>query len=311
MSIVEMLFCTSLVALVGSGATPTSSPRTLQIVNTKRQSTICELRFPTAILAVRMNRKRLVVVLEAEIYIYDISTMKLLQTLEPGSNPNGESQFLRAKLISTHHPPCQPSAHSHLRMKTLTSHIRPNLPLDTRPCPLRSLPSHHQAHTPAPSPSTTPSRSRPLPSSRLTNHLSRLWLSIAKARCLPPLQTRVRSFAFFHCRMVRRWANIGEVQNLQGFIASISTRLERFSRCRVIPRRFTFTTCLMAMVQRAREVASRTGLAASQVPTICHRLPCRHQAIHCHLEAEDTARTPHRRLPLSHDDPFISARTSH
>lgn len=37
-----------------------------------------------------MNRKRLVVVLETEIYIYDISTMKLLHTVETGPNPNGE-----------------------------------------------------------------------------------------------------------------------------------------------------------------------------------------------------------------------------
>lgn len=35
-----------------------------------------------------MNRKRLVVVLENEIYIYDISTMKLLETIETGPNPN-------------------------------------------------------------------------------------------------------------------------------------------------------------------------------------------------------------------------------
>ncbi|TYJ57794.1 hypothetical protein B9479_001404 [Cryptococcus floricola] len=87
--IVEMLFCTSLVALVGAADTlPNNSPRKLQIVNTKRQSTICELIFPTSVLAVKMNRKRLVVVLENEIYIYDISTMKLLHTIETGPNPN-------------------------------------------------------------------------------------------------------------------------------------------------------------------------------------------------------------------------------
>ena len=56
----------------------------------QRQSTICELLFPTAILAVRMNRKRLVVVLELEIYIYDISTMKLLHTLDTGPNSAGK-----------------------------------------------------------------------------------------------------------------------------------------------------------------------------------------------------------------------------
>ncbi|KAH8917518.1 putative phosphoinositide binding protein [Atractiella rhizophila] len=86
-SIVEMLFCTSLVALVGTGDKPNSSTRRLQIVNTKRQSTICELTFPTSILAVKMNRKRLVVVLEEQIYVYDISNMKLLHTIETSPNP--------------------------------------------------------------------------------------------------------------------------------------------------------------------------------------------------------------------------------
>ncbi|GMK55001.1 hypothetical protein CspeluHIS016_0200570 [Cutaneotrichosporon spelunceum] len=87
--VVEMLFCTSLVALVGAPDTqPSNSPRKLQIVNTKRQSTICELIFPSSVLAVKMNRKRLIVVLETEIYIYDISTMKLLHTIETGPNPN-------------------------------------------------------------------------------------------------------------------------------------------------------------------------------------------------------------------------------
>lgn len=86
--IVEMLFCTSLVALVGAGESPAFSPRKLQIINTKRQSIICELTFITAILAVKLNRKRLIVVLEEHIYIYDISNMKLLHTIDTCPNPN-------------------------------------------------------------------------------------------------------------------------------------------------------------------------------------------------------------------------------
>ncbi|KAI4121985.1 MAG: hypothetical protein LQ338_006055 [Usnochroma carphineum] len=66
-ALLEMLFSTSLVA---------------------RQSTICELTFPTTVLAVRLNRKRLVVVLEDQIYLYDISNMKLLHTIETSPNPN-------------------------------------------------------------------------------------------------------------------------------------------------------------------------------------------------------------------------------
>ncbi|CAN6664460.1 autophagy-related protein 18 [Trichomonascus vanleenenianus] len=85
--IVEMLFCTSLVAVVGMGDQPALSPRRLRIMNTKRQNTICELTFPTAVLKVLLNRKRLVVLLEEQIYIYDISNMKLLHTIEMAS-PN-------------------------------------------------------------------------------------------------------------------------------------------------------------------------------------------------------------------------------
>ncbi|KAL1927544.1 hypothetical protein VTP01DRAFT_3781 [Rhizomucor pusillus] len=86
-SIVEMLFCTSLVALAGVDDQPGFSSRHLQIINTKRQSTICELTFPTSILAVKMNRRRLIVVLEEQIFLYDISNMKLLHTIDTRPNP--------------------------------------------------------------------------------------------------------------------------------------------------------------------------------------------------------------------------------
>ena len=78
---VEVLFSSSLVALV-------LSPRRLQIKNTKRDSLICEMTFATSILAIRMNRKRLVVVLETEMYVYDIQNMKLLYTIETSPNPS-------------------------------------------------------------------------------------------------------------------------------------------------------------------------------------------------------------------------------
>ncbi|PKY46413.1 WD40 repeat-like protein [Rhizophagus irregularis] len=86
--IVEMLFCTSLVALVGAGEHPSFSPRRLQITNTKRQTTICELTFQTSILAVKLNRRRLIVVLEQTIFVYDISNMKLLHNIETSPNPS-------------------------------------------------------------------------------------------------------------------------------------------------------------------------------------------------------------------------------
>ena len=55
----------------------------------KRNTTICELTFPTTVLNVRLNRKRLVVILEDQIYLYDISNMKLVHTIDTSPNPHG------------------------------------------------------------------------------------------------------------------------------------------------------------------------------------------------------------------------------
>ena len=123
-AIVEMLFCTSLVALVGIGDQPSASPRRLQIVNTKRQSTICELTFPKSVLAVKLNRKRLVVVLEEQMYIYDISNMKLLHTIETSSNPtaicalapSSENSYLA---YPSHSRTAAPASHTPLPPSTL------------------------------------------------------------------------------------------------------------------------------------------------------------------------------------------------
>ncbi|GMM34588.1 Atg21 protein [Saccharomycopsis crataegensis] len=82
--IIEMLFSTSLVAVVNNAST-----RRLKIINTKRKSVICELTFPSAVIRVKLNRKRLVVVLVDQIFVYDVSCMKLLHTIETTRNPQG------------------------------------------------------------------------------------------------------------------------------------------------------------------------------------------------------------------------------
>jgi autophagy-related protein 18 len=73
-----MLFTTSLVALVSSKDDPRGSPRQLRLFNAKRDPHVLkELDFASAILAVRMNRSRLVVVLERRILVHDIKTLKV------------------------------------------------------------------------------------------------------------------------------------------------------------------------------------------------------------------------------------------
>ena len=56
---------------------------------TQRNSTICELTFHGMVVSVRMNRKRLVVMLEEIVFIYDISNMKLLHQQLTPLNPTG------------------------------------------------------------------------------------------------------------------------------------------------------------------------------------------------------------------------------
>lgn len=87
--IVEMLFSTSLLAVVGMGDNPAMSPRRLRILNTKRHSVICEVTFPTTILSVKMNKSCLAVLLQEHIYIYDITNMRLIHTIETSLNSQG------------------------------------------------------------------------------------------------------------------------------------------------------------------------------------------------------------------------------
>jgi autophagy-related protein 18 len=81
-SLVEMLYSTSLVALV-------FSPRSIRVYNTRRRTTICELSFPSKVIAVKMSRKRLAVVLTNQIFLYDISNMTPIHTIDTSPNPHG------------------------------------------------------------------------------------------------------------------------------------------------------------------------------------------------------------------------------
>jgi len=87
--IAEMLFVTSLVVLVGAGEQASFSPRRVRLFNTKTNNYICELNFVSTVLNVKLNKARLVAVLESKIHIFDVKTMKVLHTLDTAPNPNG------------------------------------------------------------------------------------------------------------------------------------------------------------------------------------------------------------------------------
>uniref|UniRef100_UPI0037E913D8 WD repeat domain phosphoinositide-interacting protein 1 isoform X2 n=1 Tax=Semicossyphus pulcher TaxID=241346 RepID=UPI0037E913D8 len=83
--IVERLFSSSLVVVVS-----TTMPHCMNIYHFKKGTEICNYSYPNNILAVNLNRQRLVVCLEESIYIHNIKDMKLLKTLlNTPSNPSG------------------------------------------------------------------------------------------------------------------------------------------------------------------------------------------------------------------------------
>ncbi|KAE8283512.1 WD repeat domain phosphoinositide-interacting protein 1 [Larimichthys crocea] len=83
--IVERLFSSSLVVVVS-----TAMPQRMNIYHFKKGTEICNYSYPDKILAVKLNRQRLVVCLEESIYIHNIKDMKLLKTLlNTPSNPSG------------------------------------------------------------------------------------------------------------------------------------------------------------------------------------------------------------------------------
>ncbi|KAK9805371.1 hypothetical protein WJX73_007759 [Symbiochloris irregularis] len=88
-SLAEMLFSTSLMAYVGSGEQPLLTPRKLALMNTATQSSIQETSYTATILAVRLNRKRLVAVVDKFMYVHALETMELLRTIDIAQNLQG------------------------------------------------------------------------------------------------------------------------------------------------------------------------------------------------------------------------------
>ncbi|AEE85774.2 autophagy 18 B-like protein [Arabidopsis thaliana] len=91
--IVEMLYSSDLLAIVGAGEQASLSPRRLCLFKTTTGLPLRELNFLTSILAVRMNKKRLVVVLLEKTFVYDLNTLVMLDTIDTVPNPKGLSAF--------------------------------------------------------------------------------------------------------------------------------------------------------------------------------------------------------------------------
>ncbi|XP_015689521.1 autophagy-related protein 18b isoform X2 [Oryza brachyantha] len=89
----EMYFGSNLLAIVGTGEQPVLSPRRLCLFDTKIGATKKDLNFKTSVLAVRLSRKRLVVVLQDRTFIYDLNSTTILEEIETVPNTKGLCAF--------------------------------------------------------------------------------------------------------------------------------------------------------------------------------------------------------------------------
>uniref|UniRef100_A0A915DYI2 WD repeat domain phosphoinositide-interacting protein 2 n=1 Tax=Ditylenchus dipsaci TaxID=166011 RepID=A0A915DYI2_9BILA len=110
--IVERLYLSSLITIVSMKST-----RKLQVYHSIKENEICCHTYASAILAVRMNRKRVVVCLEDSIHIHNVRDMRLIHMIKdkcllpglPNSSSTGHVMVYDAEDIK---PLCNISAHA-------------------------------------------------------------------------------------------------------------------------------------------------------------------------------------------------------
>uniref|UniRef100_A0A1J3GTB9 Autophagy-related protein 18d n=2 Tax=Noccaea caerulescens TaxID=107243 RepID=A0A1J3GTB9_NOCCA len=87
--IVEMLFRSNILALVGGGPNSQYPSNKVLIWDDHQSRCISEFAFRSEIRAVKLRRDRIVVVLEHKIYVYNFMDLRLLHQIETQANPRG------------------------------------------------------------------------------------------------------------------------------------------------------------------------------------------------------------------------------
>ncbi|KAG9397609.1 WD domain, G-beta repeat [Carpediemonas membranifera] len=87
--IVEMLFRCNILALVGGGDNPKWPRNRVIIWDDHQNKCLGDLTFHSDVLAVKLRRDRVIVVLEKKVHFYDFADLRLTEQIETTSNPRG------------------------------------------------------------------------------------------------------------------------------------------------------------------------------------------------------------------------------
>ncbi|KAL7468590.1 hypothetical protein ACHAXS_008820 [Conticribra weissflogii] len=86
---IEMLYRTNMLALTGHTTSPHYPPNKVLIYDDHLQKTVGELSFRQKVLATKLRRDRIIVVLRDRVYVYNFSDLDLLDKVHTGDNPRG------------------------------------------------------------------------------------------------------------------------------------------------------------------------------------------------------------------------------
>lgn len=87
--IVEMMFRTNILALVGGGEKPKFAKNKVFLWDDLSFKCIGELSFKANVRAVKLTKDKIVVVLESRTYIYNFDELRLIDAIETCPNPKG------------------------------------------------------------------------------------------------------------------------------------------------------------------------------------------------------------------------------
>ncbi len=84
-----MLFRCNILAIVGGGSHPKYPTNKVMLWDDHQLKCIGELTFKEPVVAVKLRRDKVIVVLEKRIYVYNFSDLQLIDAIETCSNPQG------------------------------------------------------------------------------------------------------------------------------------------------------------------------------------------------------------------------------